>query len=97
MDCGACRSVKLLEHAMTIAERVLVPIDDMHFGFMPGKGTTHELFILRRMQQEFCGREKKLYECFVDLQKAFDRVPRIALYCIVFLFGVNHNKYDSQK
>ena len=48
----------------------------MQFGYMPGKGTTDALFILRRMQEEFRGREKKLYLCFVDLEKAFDRVPR---------------------
>ena len=48
MDCGAYRGVKLLKHAMKIVERVLenrmkglVTIDDMQFGFMPGKGTTH--------------------------------------------------------
>ena len=83
MDCGAYRGVKLLEHAMKIVERVLenrirelVTIDEMQFGFMPGKGPTHALFILRRMQEEFRGREKKLYMCFVDLEKAFDRVPR---------------------
>ena len=83
MDCGVCRGVKLLEHAMKIVERVqekrigeLVKVDDMQFGFMPGKGTTDALFILRRMQEEFRGREKKLYMCFVDLEKAFDRVPR---------------------
>ena len=83
MDCGAYRKVKLLEHAIKIVERVLenrirglVTIDDMQFGFMPGKGTTHALFILRRMQKEFCGREKKLCMCFVDLEKAFDRVLR---------------------
>ena len=56
MDCGAYRGVKLLEHAMKIVERVLenrirelVMIDEIQFGFMPGKGTTHALFILRRM------------------------------------------------
>ena len=83
MDSGAYREVKLPEHAMKIVERVLenrirglVTIDDMQFGFMPGKGTTHALFILRRMQEEFRKREQKLYMCFVDLQKAFDRVPR---------------------
>ena len=83
MDCGVYRRVKMLEHAMKILERVLenrirglVTTDDMQFGFMPGKGTTHALFILRRMQEEFRGREKKLYMCFVDLEKAFDRVPR---------------------
>ena len=83
MDCGAYRWVKLLGHAMKIVERVLenrirelLMIDEMQFGFMPGKGTTHALFILRRMQEEFCEREKKLFMCFVDLEKAFDRVPR---------------------
>ena len=48
----------------------------MQFGFMPGKGTTDALFILRRMQEEFRGREQKLYMCFVDLENTFDRVPR---------------------
>ena len=83
MDCGAYRWVKLLEHAMKIVKRVLensirelVMIDERQFGFMPGKGTTHALLILRRMQEQFRGREKKLYRCFVDLEKALDRVPR---------------------
>ena len=57
-------------------QRGLVTTDDMPFGFMPGKGTTHALFVLGRMQEEFRRREKKLYMCFVDLEKTFDRVPR---------------------
>ena len=83
MDCGAYRGVKLLEHAMKIVERVLenrirklVMIDEMQFGFMPEKGTTHAVFILRRMQEESRRKEKKLYMCFEDLEKAFNRVPR---------------------
>ena len=53
MKFGAYREVKLLEHAMKVVERVLenrirglVTIDDMQFGFMSGKDTTHALFIL---------------------------------------------------
>ena len=83
MDCGAYTGVKLLEHAMKIVNRVLenrirglVTIDGMQFGFMPEKGTTHALFVLKRMQEKFQEREKKLYMCFVDLEEAFDRVPR---------------------
>ena len=83
MDCGAYRGVKLLELAMKIVERVLenrikekVMTDEMQYGLMPGKGTTHALFIPRRMQEKFRGREKNLYLSFVDLEKAFDRVPR---------------------
>ena len=86
IDCGTNRGVKLLEHAMKILETVLenrirglVTIYDTQFGFMPGKGTTCALFILRRMQEKFRGREQKLYMRFVDLKKAFDTekiVPR---------------------
>ena len=83
MSCGAYRGVKLLEHAMKIVERVLekrirsmVNVDEMQFGYMPGKGTVDAVFILRRLQEEYRDKGKKLYMCFVDLEKAFDRVPR---------------------
>ena len=82
-DCNTYRGVKLLEHAMKIVERVLerrirelVNIDSIQFGFMPGRGMTDELFVVRRMQKEYRDKKKKLYMCSVDIQKAFDRVPR---------------------
>ena len=34
------------------------------------------LRILRRMQEEYQDKGKKLCMCFVDLEKAFDQVPR---------------------
>ena len=33
-------------------------------------------FVARRMQQECEDKKKKLYLCFVDIEKAVDRVPR---------------------
>ena len=86
MNCGAYMGVKLLEHAMNIVEKVLerilprmVKVDEMQFGVMPGKGTTDAVFLLRRLQEEYLDKEKKLYMCFIDLEKAFDRVPRKVL------------------
>ena len=48
----------------------------MQFGFMKGKGTTDAIFVARQMQENFRVKGKKLYFGFVDLEKAFDRVPR---------------------
>ena len=83
MSCGSYRGVKLLEYAMKIVEMVLerrirklVNLNEMQFGLMPGKGTMDAIFIVRRMQEEYQKKDKKLYMCFVDMEKAFDRVPR---------------------
>ena len=76
--CGSYKAIKLLEQPMKVLERVLekrirclVSIDNMQFGFMPGKGTTDAIFIMRQVQEK--------HHAFVDLEKAFDRVVRWAL------------------
>ena len=83
MECGSYRSIKLLEHVMNVIERVFerritekVKIDAMQFGFMPGKGTTDAIFTVRQMQEKYGCKGKKLHFAFVDLEKAYDRVPR---------------------
>ena len=43
---------------------------------MPGGSTVEAIFILRRMQKSYLEKNRKLIICFVDLEKAFDRVPR---------------------
>ena len=47
----------------------------MQFRCMPGKGTTDATFMERQMQEKFVAKERVLYFTFVDLEKAFDRVP----------------------
>ena len=56
--------------------RCQVSIDNMQFGFMPGKGTTDATFIMRQVQEKHQAKKKKLFYAFMDLEKAFDRVPR---------------------
>ena len=52
--------------------RCQVSIDNMQFGFMPGKGTTDAIFIMRQVQEKHqAKKKKKLYYVFVDLEKAF--------------------------
>ena len=40
----------------------------MQFGFMPGRRTTDAFFLVRRMQEEYRHKKKKLY-CFVDIER----------------------------
>jgi len=83
MECGSYRGTKLLEHATKMVARISehrirqqIEVDDMQFGFMKGKGTTDAIYTVRQMQENFRVKRKKLYFGLVDLEKAFDRVPR---------------------
>ena len=95
LECELYRAIKLLEQGMKVMERVLekrvrsqVKIDDMQFGFMPGKGTTDAIFIMRQMQEKHQAKKKELYYFYVDLEKAFDRVPREVVRWALRMSGV---------
>jgi len=64
-------------------KRKAVKIDDMQFGFQSGKGTTDATFIVRQLQEKYMAAKKDLWLAFVDLEKAFDRVPREVLWSVV--------------
>ena len=68
--------MKVYERILEKKVREQVAIDEMQFGFMPGKGTIDAIFTVRQMQEKFLAKKKQLYFAFVDLEKAFDRVPR---------------------
>ena len=97
LDCGSYRGIKLLDQVMKVFEKVIevklrnrVKIDDMQFGFSPGKGTTDAIFIIRQLQEKFLDKKKELWIAFVDLEKAFDRIPREVLWwALVSLVWMN--------
>ena len=68
--------MKVIERVFKRRIREKVKIDGMQFGFMPGRGTTDTIFTVRQMQEKYGCKGKQLYFAFVDLEKAFDRVPR---------------------
>ena len=83
LNCGSYRAIKLLDHAMKIFERVIeriirsrVSLDSMQFGFVSGRGTTDAIFVVRQLCEKYCAKNRRLFFAFVDLEKAFDRVPR---------------------
>ena len=71
--------MKIVERVLERRIRKLVNIDSIQFCFMPGRGTTDALFVVRRMQEECRDKKKKLYMCFTDIEKAFNRVSRMVM------------------
>jgi len=68
--------MKVVERIFEHRIRQQIEVDDMQFEFMKGKGTTDAIFTVRQVQENFRVKGKALYFGFVDLEKAFDRVPR---------------------
>jgi hypothetical protein len=100
LECGSYRGIKLLEHAMKVLERVIevrlrkmidvedIKLDDMQFGFRAGRGTIDAIFVVRQMQERYLQKKKELWMAFVDLEKAFDRVPRQVVWWALRQLGV---------
>ena len=83
LERGNYCGLKLTEQVMKILERIvdglirqLVSIDDSQFDFIPGRGTTDAIFVVRQLQEKYLAANKRLYMAFIDLEKAFDQVPR---------------------
>ena len=88
--CGNYRGIKLMSHTMKVWERIIetrlrdrVEISKQQYGFIPGKGTTDAMFALRMLMEKYREGQKELHCVFVDLEKAYDRVPWEELwYCM---------------
>ena len=81
--CGNYRGIKLMSHTIKLLERIIeagirkeMTIDEQQFGFMPGRSTTDAIFCLRMLLEKWTEGQKAVHCAFIDLEKAYDRVPR---------------------
>ena len=84
--CDKCRGVRLMKHSMKVWEKILegrlreiAGINENQFNFQQRKPTVDAIFVMKQLLERYRGEKKQLFHIFVDLEKAFDRVPREAI------------------
>ena len=81
--CSNYRGIKLLSHTMKLWERVIerrlrreTRVSENQFGFMPGRSSIEAIHLLRSLMEKYRERQRDLHMAFIDLEKAYDSVPR---------------------
>ncbi len=63
-------------------------VSDEQGGFRKGKSCVDQIFAIKMLMEEYLGKDRKLYAAFMDLEKAYDKVDRKALWHVLKINGV---------
>ena len=83
VDCSKHRTISIMSQLAKILLKVLDErlkrkveegVDKAQFGFRKGCGTRNATFMLRTVIERAVEKQKDLYMCFIDFEKAFDTV-----------------------
>ncbi|GJT38900.1 zinc finger CCCH domain-containing protein 18 isoform X1 [Tanacetum coccineum] len=84
-DAQVCNymGIKLLSHTMKLWERVIerrlrreTTVSENQFGFMLGRSSVEAIHLIRSLMEKYMERQRDLHMAFLDLEKAYDSVPR---------------------
>jgi hypothetical protein len=68
--------IKLWERIIEHRLRKVTNITENQFGFIPARLTMEAIFLIRQLMERCREQKKDMHIIFIDLKKAYDKVPR---------------------
>ena len=96
-ECSNSRGISLLSVVGKVYGRILIErirrktddvVSEVQGGFRQGRGCVDQVFVVRQVCEKYLAKGKEVYWAFMDLEKAYDRVDREALWDVLQLYGV---------
>ena len=88
-DCKNYRGISLLSipgkvYGRILIERVRVLTEGMigeeQCVFRSDRGCVDQVFVMKQMSEKFCRKNKSLFAAYMDLEKAYARIDRYAMW-----------------
>lgn len=97
--CSDYRLISIMSHLLKTFLRVIharirakceLDLDKAQFGFRHGFGTREALFAVNVLLQKCRDQRKDVFACFIDYEKAFDRVQHKKLFEVLQRAGIDY-------
>jgi hypothetical protein len=103
-ECKNYRGISLLSIPGKIYSRILETrlrqemenkLEETQNGFRPGRSVQDHTFILRQVIEKVIAYDREFCLCFIDLEKAFDRIPWQELWMLLKENDVNKGLVEA--
>jgi len=105
-ECRNSRGISLLSVVGKLYGRVLIKrvremtndvLMEEQSGFRKGRGCVDQVFAVRQVCEKYLAKGKDVFWAFMDLEKAYDRVDREALWQVLRMYGVGGRLMSAVK
>ena len=72
-------------------------LTDAHCDFRPGRSIMDQIFALQQIFERSWEYAKEVNACFVDLEKAYDRIPGDKLWAVLLQYGIDGQLLNAIK
>jgi hypothetical protein len=96
-NCSNYRTISLISHTGKVLLIVLLNrlknrldpfLSEEQAGFRRDRSTIHQILMLRLLAEKAKRQGKKIYNCFIDFQKAFDTIKHKIIWAMLKSYGV---------